>query len=316
MSSGAIVMSHCYNTGMERESGSVPSVSVIIPTHNYGRFLSRAITSVLEQTIPVLETIVVDDGSTDNTREVARSFGDKIRYVYQECRGPSAARNAGMRLAQGEWVGFLDSDDWWLPEKNAKVRELLHQHPEAVMIYHPHLLVSAEGTQGIRRASEPDALWPELLYDNYISGGSSALLRRSAALDLGGFDESLKGVADWDMWARVALRYPRHLHKIPEPLSAVWRHEENMSSNAAAMTVEMRRLVDMTLAQGVPGFVSRLLYRRRTMASLSFDASLELRADNRAASHRYLVQSLRDWPSPLYITKRWWAAYLAMTGRV
>jgi glycosyltransferase involved in cell wall biosynthesis len=299
---------------MERQREHGQSVSVVIPNHNYGRFLSRAINSVLEQTLPVLEIIVVDDGSYDNTREVAQGFGEKIRYVYQEARGPSAARNVGIRMAHGEWIGFLDADDWWLPEKNAKVQELLRQHPEAVMIYHPHLLVSSKGTIGVRRAAEPDALWPELLYDNFISGGSSALMRRSVVLDLGGFDESIRGVADWDMWARAALCY--RLHKIPESLSGVWKHDGAMSNNGALMAGEMRYLVGKTLVRGVPGFGRRLLYRRRTMARLAFDASLELRGQNRAASHRYLLQSLLDWPSPLYIPKRWWAVYLALTGRV
>jgi len=304
----------CYNPRMERQRDLAVPVSVVIPNHNYGRFLSRAINSVLEQTVPVAEIIVVDDGSNDNTREVAQGFGDKIRYIYQEARGPSGARNAGIRMAQGEWIGFLDADDWWLPQKNAKVQELLRQHPEAVMIYHPHILVSSEGTIGIRRAAEPDALWPELLYENWISGGSSALIRRAVLLDLGGFDESIRGVEDWDMWARVALNH--RLHKIPEPLSGVWKHDGNLSGNAAWMAGEMRRLAGKTLARGVPGFGRRLLYRRRRMARLAFDASLELRGLDRAASHRYLIQSLLDWPSPLYVPKRWWAACLALAGRV
>jgi len=300
---------------MERQRGHEQSVSVVIPAHNYGRFLSRAINSILEQTLPVLEIIVVDDGSDDETREVAQGFGERIRYVYQEARGPSAARNAGIRMARGDWIGFLDADDWWLPEKNAKVQELLRQHPEAVMIYHPHILVSSKGTIGMRRAAEPDALWPELLYENWISGGSSALMRRSVVLELGGFDESIRGVEDWDLWARVALCH--RLHKIPEPLSGVWKHDgSSLSDNSARMAGEMRRLVGKTLVRGVHGFGRRLLYRRRTMARLAFDASLELRGQNRATSHRYLLQSLLDWPSPMYIPKRWWAACLAVTGRV
>jgi glycosyltransferase involved in cell wall biosynthesis len=299
---------------MELEQGPVQSVSVVIPTYNYGRFLGRAITSILEQTLPVLEIIVVDDGSTDNTREVAQSFGDRIRYVYHENRGLCASRNAGIQLAQGEWIGFLDADDWWLPEKHAKVQALLREHPEAVLIYHPHTLISDKGPQGIRQAADPDGLWPAMLYDNWISGGSSALLRTSVVRELGGFDESLNAVGDWDMWARVALRHP--VHRIPETLSMVWVHEQNMSGNGARMADESRRLVGKTLALGVPGFSRRLLYRQRTMARFAYEASVELRSRDRAASHRFLIQSFKDWPSPIYLPKRSWAACLAIAGRV
>lgn len=299
---------------MARDGEAAQSISVVIPTYNYGRFLARAISSVLEQTHPVLEIIVVDDGSTDNTREVAQGFGDRIQYLYKENRGSSAARNAGIRIARGEWIGFLDADDAWVPEKNAKVRELLQEHPEAVMIYHPHVLLSDEGPVGYRRAAEPDELFPELLYHNFISGGSSALVRRSVLLDLGGFDESLQAVEDWDMWTRVALRYP--LHRIGEPLSLVWRHKQAKGMNAVRRTVGTRVLVDKTLIKGVRGFRQRLFYRQKMMARLAFDASLELRGQNPSESHRYLLTSLKDWPSPLYLPKRWWAAVLAMAGRV
>jgi glycosyltransferase involved in cell wall biosynthesis len=291
----------------------------VIPTYNYGRFLARAVTSVLEQTCPVLEIIVVDDGSTDNTREVASSFGDRIRYIWQENRGLCAARNRGIAEARGEWIGLLDSDDWWFPQKNQKVQDLLSVHPDAVMIYHPSLMVRSDGHQSLWEVLEPDSLWPTMRHENSISGGSSVVMRRAVILKLGGFDvaptraEALDAVADWDMWVRVALEYP--LHKIPEPLTGMWTHAGSMSANPVTMAEAIRRLADKTLTRGLHG-IERLLFRQRFLAYRAFDASVELRPRDRAAARHYLMRSLVDWPSPFYLPKRWWALCLTLAGRL
>src|SRR5215469_6419121 len=95
----------------------LPLVSVVIVNHNYGRYLGECIDSVLAQTYRRIETIVVDDGSADNSLEVLRSYSNRITVVSQSNQGPSAARNAGIARSTGEWIAFLDSDDLWLPEK-------------------------------------------------------------------------------------------------------------------------------------------------------------------------------------------------------
>lgn len=92
-------------------------VSVVIPAYDAEGFLARAVESVLGQSIPPREILVVDDGSTDGTADVARRLGERIRYLRQENAGPSGARNRGIGAAAGEWVAFLDADDWWLPRR-------------------------------------------------------------------------------------------------------------------------------------------------------------------------------------------------------
>jgi len=104
-----------------------PHVSVVIPTHNRANLVTRAVDSVLGQTYADYEIIVIDDGSTDNTREVLQPYADKIRYIYQDNAGVSAARNAGIRQAQGKWIAFLDSDDQWLPDKLALQIQLVQE---------------------------------------------------------------------------------------------------------------------------------------------------------------------------------------------
>ena len=95
----------------------LPAVSVIIPCHNYGRFVTAAVESALSQTYQPVDVIVIDDGSTDDTPERLQAFGSRIRYIRQENQGVSAARNTGIRQSCGEWVAFLDADDFWHPQK-------------------------------------------------------------------------------------------------------------------------------------------------------------------------------------------------------
>ena len=105
-------------------------ISVVIPAYNAGRFIRRTIDSVLAQTYTDYEIIVVDDGSTDNTAEIVKSYGSKVRYIYQQNAGDGAARNTGIYAAKGEWIAFLDHDDEWLPEKLRLQMELLKRNPQ------------------------------------------------------------------------------------------------------------------------------------------------------------------------------------------
>src|SRR6478672_2666674 len=111
-------------------------VSVIMPVYNGAAFVSRAIDSVLRQTVRDLELIVVDDGSTDDTREVVTAITDsRLRYIHQQNRGPSVARNNGIRAASAEWIAFLDSDDYWLPTKLEAQLARAREVPDAGVIY-------------------------------------------------------------------------------------------------------------------------------------------------------------------------------------
>lgn len=289
----------------------VTSVSVVIPCYNYGHYLSRAVNSVLEQTCPVSEIIIVDDGSQDNTREVAAGFGDRVRYIYQQKSGVSIARNAGIRAAQGEWIGFLDADDAWLPHKSERVQQAIREHPDVAMFYHP-LLYIQDGKEHTDPVLEPDALWPTFRHFNMVSNGSAALVRRSVLLQLGGFDQAMAPWEDWDMWARVALQHP--VYKLPEILAHAWLHPASHGSNWLKSYETSRRIVK-TLSQGLTG-VRRWWFRQHFLAYRAFDCSMELRATDRGAARMTLFQSLRDWPSPFYIPRRWWAFVLTLAGRV
>lgn len=123
-----------------------PLVSVIIGNYNYGRFIAEAIDSVLNQTYRNFELIVVDDGSTDNSREIIKSYGNKLTAIYQQNGGQSAAFNVGFAASKGEIICFLDSDDYYYKEKLAKVVEAFNKNPDWVQISHGRTSIEADGT--------------------------------------------------------------------------------------------------------------------------------------------------------------------------
>ena len=106
------------------------SISVVIPAYNAAEHISRTIYSVAGQTFPAKEIIVIDDGSTDSTSEVVKSFGEKVQYIYQQNAGVSAARNAGIEAATSEWIAFLDADDLWIADKTERQVDLFSDNPE------------------------------------------------------------------------------------------------------------------------------------------------------------------------------------------
>lgn len=170
------------------------SVSVIIPAYNAGDRVARAITSALDQTLPVLEIIVVDDGSSDDTVAVASSFGHPVRVISKPNGGPASARNLAASVARGDWLAMLDADDWWFPRKNEI--QLAHMAGEDIGLSHCRLDHRAE--------RPPDELtFKDLWERNWISN-SSVLLRRTIFEQVGGFVEVRRLVEDYNLWLRVS----------------------------------------------------------------------------------------------------------------
>ncbi len=194
-------------------------ISVIIPTYNRASFLREAMASVLAQDVlrrphsPAdIEVLVVDDGSADATREVALSFGAIVRYQRLPHRGVSAARNVGLRLARGEYIAFLDSDDLWQKEKLAVQLSFLRAFPEAMVCYTDEIWMK----NGLR-------LNPQLKHQKFsgwifdkvlplcLLSLSSCLFRRRVFEEVGDFDESFPVCEDYEFGIRLAWRYPIHL---------------------------------------------------------------------------------------------------------
>lgn len=198
-----------------------PLVSVIIPVYNRDRYLAEAIESVLAQTYPAIELIVVDDGSTDLSAEVAQRYLPNLIYFYQQNGGISAARNTGIGLAQGEFLAFLDSDDIWMPDKLSQQMAAFTSDPnlEAVFgyvqqFYSPEL--DETFRQRIRCPEQPSAA--------YIS--SAMLIKRSAFLRVGEFETELKTGVDISWYARAVEQQLRQL-MLPDIVYHRRLHETN-----------------------------------------------------------------------------------------
>lgn len=186
-----------------------PLVSVIIPNYNHARFLGDAIRSVLEQTYRPVEIIVVDDGSTDNSGEVAAGFGEQIRYIYQTNAGLSAARNTGLRAAKGSLIGVLDADDMYEPMFLDTLVNALKFDPDADGVYCGYQFVDETNNllPQVENRPVPSAdLFTALLDGNFFVP-ESVFLRRYVYDDIGFFDESLRACEDWDVWLRAAKKF-------------------------------------------------------------------------------------------------------------
>jgi glycosyltransferase involved in cell wall biosynthesis len=214
-----------------------PLVSVITPAYNVVWCVGRAIDSVLEQTFRQLELIVVNDGSTDETKDVLTAYGDSIRVLDQDNRGMSSARNAGIRSAQGSYIAFLDADDWWLPEKLERQLDLMQNRPELGFC---STAARVENPQGEllnlwRCRQTGNSTLKTIFSENAaIAGGCSAVVVRKRLLDqVGLFDESLRGFEDPDLWIRLAAASSYAC--IDEPLAIILRRENSVSRNLDAM---------------------------------------------------------------------------------
>jgi glycosyltransferase involved in cell wall biosynthesis len=205
------------------------SVSVIIPAYNSENFIRRAIDSVLAQTHRAEEIIVVDDGSTDSTREIVQSYGPPVQYLHQENAGPGAARNAGIRAAQGDWIAFLDHDDEWLPEKLQVQLNLLKRHPDLVWASSNfQRCLCDQNRQGpdLAPAQVGQGLAGKEYFDSYFSayllgcGGctDTKIIQRQVFDTVGLFQVGIDRSEDMDLWCRIAFRWPR-MGFSPKPLA-------------------------------------------------------------------------------------------------
>lgn len=177
---------------------------MIVPTYQRRDYISRAVASVLAQTYRDFELIVVDDGSTDETKQALTGLGARMRYYWQENRGVSAARNAGLRVARGEVIAFLDSDDRWLPCHLDVVTSVLRRHSDVVLVSTcPGFSIG--GRQQVSTATVFDAL-PRTLGENLVGYQSCVAIRRHDLLAVGGFDERLRVMEGSELWPRLAAR--------------------------------------------------------------------------------------------------------------
>jgi glycosyltransferase involved in cell wall biosynthesis len=197
-------------------------ISVVIPVFNAAHVLERAVRSVREQSGFAPEIVVVNDGSTDETPALLRRIlAEDMKILTQANAGPGAARNAGILASRGEWIAFLDADDWWLPGKLASQMSAIASDPEAAFCTSDAMIRDAGGHECVRKFSSfEDTLFLNLLRGPAFGTGSVVIRRRCFDL-VGYFDPLLRTGEDWDMWLRLAAKF--HGCHVPKPL-CVYQH--------------------------------------------------------------------------------------------
>lgn len=288
-----------------------PTVSVVIPAYNAERFIRKTLDSVLAQTYPVWEVIVVDDGSSDGTCALVESYGPPVRLLRQKNAGPSTARNFGTRKSSGELVAYLDADDAWHPQKTARQVKALQGNPKAVLCYTGLLNFNEE--EGIEFASAPtplDRLRSELRIRNPRIVPSSVLVRRSAYDAFPGFDPALKGSEDWDF--AIAMLDLGPFVVLEEPLTLYRIASTGLSGDADHMFRETEKMLARRLLDGLHG-PARWAWRRRILSFHALTAALNARAAGKTSRERfYIMRSVLEWPSPFWHPMRFKAALVTL----
>ncbi len=229
-----------------------PLVSIIIPCYNYAHFLSECFENLKNQSHTNWECLIVDNASTDNSKDVIHSFSaldNRIKYFYQPVKGPSAARNLGIKEAKGEFVQFLDADDLLQANKLKNGISIFNNHPDAAIVY-SDMRYFAHGNENelfyaMQLNKTQDKPWmcyaqgqkkemlPDLLKAN-IMVISSPLIKKSTLDEIGNFDETLAYNEDWELWLRFALANKKFiLDKENDSMTLIRVHKTSHSSNNA-----------------------------------------------------------------------------------
>jgi glycosyltransferase involved in cell wall biosynthesis len=220
------------------------SVSVIIPAYNAALYLEPAIDSVLAQTFRNFDVIVVDDGSTDETPQIAAKFGDSVYCIHQSNQGLSGARNTGIRNSQGEVIALLDADDLWEPHYLETMINMLEGNPQAVGVYCGFHYIDAQGRfvgKPSLKVIDPREFHHALVYNGNWLVPSAVMFRRIYAEKAGLFDIEIGPVADADLWIKLSRQGP--MVGIPEALIRYRRHDNNMSKDPGQMVAANYRRI-------------------------------------------------------------------------
>lgn len=223
----------------------MPLISVIIPLYHSEKTILETLESVFRQTFSDFEIIAVNDGSKDSTLDILATIKDpRLKVFSYPNSGISPSRNRGISHAEGEFIAFLDHDDLWTPDKLELQLKALQENPDAAIAYSWVDLID-ESSQFIRshnRYSVSGDAFPKLLLDNIIHTASNPLIRKSALIEVGGFDESVFGPEDWDLFLRLATCY--HFVAVPQTQVFFRMTATSASTNIARQETQTLKVIE------------------------------------------------------------------------
>lgn len=279
-----------------------PRVSVLMPIYNGERYLADAIKSVLAQTCPHWELILMNDGSTDGSARIAQSYlarDARIRYYEQSNRGLPAALNAALRHATGVYVAALAQDDQWLPDCLQTLVNVLEKNPKAAATYGLAQMMDANGNdlpQTFGQVLPPSQLYDHLIEGNFIPA-CAVMIRRAALDSVGWYDETLY-FEDWDLWLRLAAVYP--VLSVPAIVFRYRIHENNMTKQLAKMEQGKFAVVRKHFGEENDNIAEWSVNKRRAYAGVYYRSAIDyLSVGDGVKGISYLRKSFTLWP-PLY----------------
>jgi len=289
-----------------------PVISIIIPVYNGERFLAETIRSAANQTFRDLEILIINDGSTDKTLELAQGSGDdRVKVFSFPHAGLSTSRNQGIRLAQGEYLAFLDADDLWSADKlEAQLLEL-RDHPNAAVAYSWVDLIDSEGRylRPFMRPFHKGNVYEKLLFDDFIIGGSNVLIRRRALKKTGFFDEALGAAEDHDVWIRLAKDFEFVL--VPKVQLFYRQSDGAMSSDLLKQMEGNLKVIDKAFSvapRSLQRYKSKAISIRYLCVADSLSDGTRASFD-RKKSLACVGEALRSWPLSIFTVKFHWILF-------
>ena len=223
--------------------GSLPKISIVTPSYNQGRYIEETIKSVLTQDYPDIEYIVVDGASTDNTVEILKGYGDRIRWISEKDNGQTEAIKKGFEISTGEFIAWLNSDDVYLPGAVSRVADFFMNHPEADMVYGKSYYIDEDGARVGEYPTGP--VEPKRLPEFNFICQPSAFFTRAAYISVGALDEELHYSMDYDLWLRLSKKYK--LEYIEDYLSLYRLHAESKTMAEHHQLKQTKETLDLTL---------------------------------------------------------------------
>jgi len=282
-------------------------VSVVMPSHNYAQYLSRAIECVLSQSYSNLELIITDDCSSDGSRAIVEDWkrsDDRVKTVFHtENRGVSAARNSGLAVSSGELIAFCDADDNWMTDKLKIQMECLRRRPESGLVHSDCLIIDSTGNLTGQRFSllhqrsgqaTSGSLFSELCQRNFLCI-STVILRRECVQYAKRFEEGFRSLEDWVYWTRVSRKYP--FYYVDDPLAEYRVHAASLSQDTNGISLARVKAYSLLL-QEFEDIPSQIKSRMTYALGMSYAEIGDSRRAARAFvnSLRYDAFQVRAWP--------------------